>query len=125
LPASSHVVRLAVRVLRLPKRRHRGKSDNAHFLRELGSPETGVAVLAASTGTQFAEENPARGNGAFTKALVEGLSGGADVRRTGRVTMLALMPYVAQRVGELTEMRQTPTVIIPNALPDFPLVMVK
>ena len=41
------------------------------------------------------------------------------------MTMLALMPYVAQRVGELTEMRQTPTVIIPNALPDFPLVMVK
>jgi WD40 repeat protein len=104
---------------------HRGKSDNARFLRELGSPETGVAVLAASTGTQFAEENPAWGNGAFTKALVEGLSGGADARRTGRVTMLALMPYVAQRVGELTEMRQTPTVIIPNALPDFPLVMVK
>ena len=44
----------------------------------LASAENGLVVFAASTGSEFAYERGEWGNGAFTKALVEALTGAAD-----------------------------------------------
>lgn len=102
--------------------RRAGNSDMAAMINELTSAENGVIVFSASTGRQYSLENPAWGNGAFTKALVEGLKGAADYRRTGRITYKMLDVYVSERVKTLTGGKQTPVTIIPQGVPDFPVV---
>jgi uncharacterized caspase-like protein len=59
----------------------RGAADINAVVNDLTSAENGVVVFASSTGRQFALEQDAWGNGAFTKALVEGLGGKADLHR--------------------------------------------
>jgi WD40 repeat protein len=85
----------------------------------LASAENGVIVFAASSGRQESEENAAWGNGAFTKALVEGLSGGADLNHVGRITFKGLDFFVSEEVRRLTKGRQTPVTIMPVGVPDF------
>ena len=46
---------------------------------ELTGAENGAVVFTSSTGRQFSLEDPEWNNGAFTKALVEGLTGKADL----------------------------------------------
>jgi uncharacterized caspase-like protein len=90
---------------------------------ELSSAETGAVVFAASTGRQVAFEDPAWGNGAFTKAVVEGLGGKADLTGSGRVTVNMLDLYISERVKALTAGQQTPATSKPQMVPDFPVAM--
>lgn len=95
--------------------------DNTSALNGLASAENNIIVFASSTGTQESIEDAAWGNGAFTKALVEGLRGSADFNRRGRVTYKQLDAYVADRVEELTKGRQTPVTPVLVTVPDFVL----
>ncbi|MFO0573932.1 MAG: caspase family protein [Polyangia bacterium] len=90
---------------------------------DLASVEGGVVVMTAATGSQASIEDAAWQNGAFTRALLEGLAGRADLRRTGRVTVNMLDLYVSERVRELTAGTQTPATAKPSTIPDFPLVL--
>ena len=98
-------------------------SDLTSIVNELSSAENGVVVFAASTGRQFAQESPEWGNGAFTRAVVEGMSGKADVGRTGRVTHKMLDLYVSERVKALTRGTQSPVTIVPQGISDFPVAI--
>ncbi len=98
-------------------------NDVNAFVSDLASAENGVIVFTASTGRQFSLEDPAWGNGAFTKAVVEGLGGKADYQKTGRITLKGLDYYVAERVKELTGGRQSPVSIAPSGVPDFPIAV--
>ena len=91
---------------------------------DLTDSENGAVVFTSSTGRQFSLENPEWNNGAFTKALVEGLNGKADLFGKETVTVKSLDSYVANRVKELTKGQQAPTTIIPSSVPDFPLAIV-
>jgi uncharacterized caspase-like protein len=82
-----------------------------------------VVVFAASTGKQSSLEDPAWGNGAFTKALVEGVAGQADYTGKGRITINMLDLYISERVKELTKGKQTPTTTKPQTIPDFPVAV--
>jgi Caspase domain len=101
----------------------RGAMDITGVINELTSAQNGAVVFAASTGNQYSLENPAWGNGAFSKAVIEGLNGKADERRTGRITVTMLDLYVAERVKELTKGQQTPTTTKPHSVPDFPVAL--
>jgi WD40 repeat protein len=102
----------------------RGVTDIDQVVIDLTSAENGAVVFAASTGKQYALEDPAWGNGAFTKALVEGLDGQADYLGKGQITINMLNLYVAERVKELTTNRQTPTVRWPGTVTtDFPVAL--
>lgn len=92
---------------------------------DLTQPESGVIVFSASTGDGSAQENQVWGNGAFTKALLEGISGEADMRKKGEVTVTGLDFYVSQRVKELTNGKQLPTTAKPNTIPDFPIALIR
>lgn len=80
--------------------------------------ERAIALLARSTGThwltatgsdQFAAEFADLGHGAFTKAVLEGLDGGADSGEDGQVTVKELDAFLQKRVPELTrEFRGAP-----------------
>jgi WD40 repeat protein len=100
--------------------------DLARLANELASPENGVIVFASSTGRQLSLESREWGNGAFTRAIVAGLNGGADLMGRGRVTFQGLGYYVSAEVEKLTGGRQTPVVIAPPpGLPDFTLALLR
>lgn len=103
--------------------RHRElSSDINRFINELSSAENGVIVFSSSSGSQSSLEDPAWGNGAFTKALIEGLSGEADQGRSGRVTINMLDYYISERVKTLTNRQQTPTTA-KQQTQDFPIAL--
>ncbi|HPX56593.1 MAG TPA: hypothetical protein PK425_08655 [Syntrophales bacterium] len=80
-------------------------------------------MFASSTGRQYSVEDTIWGNGAFTKALVEGVSGKGDHHGRGRITINMLDLYLSERVKELTGGKQTPTTRKPQSIPDFPVAM--
>ncbi len=98
-----------------------GSSEIARMANNLSATENGVVVFASSSGRQLSEEHDEWGNGAFTKAVLAGLEGKADLTRTGRVTFKGLDFYVSEEVRKLTQGRQTPVTISPTGVPDFPL----
>jgi hypothetical protein len=60
------------------------------------------------------------GNGAFTKAIVEGIAlGKADLLGKGFITTSSLDTFVASRVQELTDGAQSPVMERPPEEPDF------
>ena len=71
----------------------------------------GVIVFSASYGRQASLESVLWGNGAFTKALVEGLYGRADYRKEGIVTHKGLDYFVSNEVKKLTSGMQTPVTL--------------
>jgi hypothetical protein len=88
----------------------RSAADTSRIVNDLRSPEYGIVTFASSTGRQRSYESPEWGNGAFTKALVEGLSGLADYFHNGYVTTAELAAYISDRVPKLTNGRQTPAI---------------
>ena len=101
----------------------RGVADINGIVNELKSAENGVVVFASSSGRQYSMEDPEWNNGAFTKAVVEGLNGQAAYQGGNRITVNMLNLYVAERVKRLTEGRQTPTTAMPETVPDFPIAL--
>lgn len=106
----------------------RGVMDINSVVNEFSRSERGVVVFTASTGRQLSQENPAWGNGAFTKAVIEGLGqpgkrAMADLRNDGRITTSALDYYVTERVKTLTGGTQSPIMIRPPTVPDFPIAV--
>lgn len=97
------------------------EQDLNRLANELSSAENGAVVFCSSTGQQLSQEKADWGNGAFTKAVVEGLSGRADLLGNGKITIATLEAYVAERVKELTDGAQSPTVAKPDTVPDFPI----
>ena len=77
-------------------------TDITGIVNELASAENGAVVFASSTGKQYSFEDSEWGNGAFTKAVVEGVDGKADYTGKGRITINMLDLYVSERVKELT-----------------------
>jgi uncharacterized caspase-like protein len=104
---------------------HRGMLDINKVINELSSAQNGVVVFSASTGSESAFERDDWSNGAFTEALVEGLSGAADLLNKGNITCGTLNVYIAERVKELTGGQQHPTMISPQTVPDFPIAVKK
>jgi len=107
------------------KVKRRGGLDIGAVISELASAENGAVVFSSATGRQYALENSEWGNGAFTKALVEGVSGKADFMGKGRITVNMLDLYLSEQVKELTKGQQTPTTVKPPNVPDFPIAFLR
>ena len=101
----------------------RGVADINGIIQDLIATENGMVVFAASTGEQFSLESAEWGNGAFTKALVEGLDGKAAYGEDGEITTAGLELYLGREVKALTGGQQTPTVAKPHTIADFPIVV--
>jgi hypothetical protein len=99
--------------------------DINYVANDLSSPENGVVVMAASTGNQASQERKDWGNGAFTKAVLEGVDGRADTRGKGTISYKMLDSYVSWRVEELTNKKQTPFTIVPVGIVDFPVAQTR
>jgi WD40 repeat protein len=98
--------------------------DIVGVVNDLSSAENGAVVFASSTGSQYSYEDSSWGNGAFTKALLEGLEGAAVYgSANGLITVKRLDLYLSDRVKELTDGKQTPTTTAPPNVPDFPIAV--
>ena len=97
----------------------RSANDVTRLINDLSSSKHGVVVFASSTGEQVSLESSALNNGAFTKALIEGLEGRARMMGRDYITVAMLNVYVSERVRDLTGGRQTPTLAIPRLVADF------
>ena len=86
----------------------RGDQTYQPFIDELRDASNGVLVLASSEGQELSQEDDDLKNGFFTRAVVEGLSGKADLNGDGVVTFDELSVYVDDRVKELTRNTQHP-----------------
>jgi dipeptidyl aminopeptidase/acylaminoacyl peptidase len=107
-------------------RLRRGQSNDATAaLNDLASAENGIVVFASSTGQQVSLESEEWGNGAFTRAVLEGLQGQADYKRRGRITYKMLDLYISDRVTEMTRGAQTPVSPSPVGVPDFVVAEVR
>jgi len=98
----------------------RALGDINRLVNELTSAENGVVVFASSTGQETSQESPDWNNGAFTKALVEGLSGRGDFNRDGVISLNELNLWVADRVKDLSAGEQHANMIRPDSIRDFP-----
>lgn len=90
-------------------------------INDLKSAENGVVVFAASTGRESAFEREDWGHGAFSEALLEALTGKADVFHEGVITVASLEYWLAERVKKLTEGHQHATSAKPETIRDFPI----
>ncbi|MGH1433340.1 MAG: caspase family protein [Lewinella sp.] len=102
--------------------RRGGSPDISRILNEFASAENGSITYSSSTGRQYSLENTEWQNGAFTKALVEGLEGKAKAS-DGRVTCKSLDGYVTERVKTLTKGKQSPVTNFPPDTPDFTIAV--
>jgi uncharacterized caspase-like protein len=101
-------------------------ADITGALKEMMSAGSGQVIMTATTGGTYAYENKDWGHGAFTRALNDGLkSGFADYDKNGVITIKELDFYVTFRVKELTKGKQKPTTIVPDSIPDFPILLKK
>ncbi|HXM70201.1 MAG TPA: caspase family protein, partial [Thermoanaerobaculia bacterium] len=104
----------------------RGTVDVNALVNELSAAENGVIAFASSTGREVSMERDDWKNGAFTKALVEGLvEGRADLLHKGTITLSQLDAFVVSRVKELTGGTQHPVMTRPPTVPDFAIALVR
>ena len=103
----------------------RGGTDIGTAVNDFAQAEGGVVAYAAATGREFSFERPDWGHGAFTKALIEGLEGKADLLHKGTITTATLDLFIENRVKELTGGQQHPVMSRPKTVPDFPIAVVQ
>ena len=101
------------------------QTDITSAVNDFAQTEGGVVAYAASTGKEFSFENEQWGHGAFTKALIEGFGGQADLLHKGTITTATLDLFLENRVKELTNGRQHPVMNRPTTVPDFPIAAVQ
>ena len=99
--------------------------DVASLVNDFSRVENGLVTFAATQGTELAAERAEWRHGAFSLALIEGLSGKADLMHKGAITVSALDYYIAERVKTLTDGHQHPVMSRPDTVPDFAFAMAK
>jgi len=95
-----------------------GKTNITSVINDLTAKENNVVVFASSTQNEESQESDDWNNGAFTKALVEGMRGGGDMFGKGKVMYTGLQAYLSMKVSELTKNTQHP-VVLPGGIADF------
>jgi hypothetical protein len=102
-----------------------GPVDTNRAVSEFADKSLGVLLYASASGRQCSVERSEWRNGAFTKAVIEGMEGKADIDKNGIVETDELDFYLRRRVEELTNGRQTPVRVKPDSAPELKLVPLK
>jgi hypothetical protein len=97
------------------------QADVDRFANDLKAAENGIVVFTSSTGNELSLEREDWKNGAFAKAVVEGLRGAAARPQVPVVMISDLQGYVSTRVRELTSGSQKPMMAMPATVEDYPI----
>jgi hypothetical protein len=84
--------------------------------------DANIVVFSATDKDTEAQETSKLGHGVFTYAVSQGINGGADFGKQGRVNMWALAEYVSDEVKRLTNDEQEP-VFSGSGVKNFVLAM--
>jgi uncharacterized caspase-like protein len=84
--------------------------------------DANIVVFSATDKDTEAQETSKLGHGVFTYAVSQGINGGADFGKQGRVNMWALAEYVSDEVKRLTNDEQEP-VFSGSGVKNFALAM--
>jgi uncharacterized caspase-like protein len=95
--------------------------DVDKFANDLKAAENRIVVFTSSTGNELSLERDEWNNGAFAKAVVEGLHGAAAQPKIPVIMISDLQGYVSRRVKELTNGNQRPMMAMPKTVEDFPI----
>lgn len=79
-----------------------------HFLEQLRRTKNGAMLYASSAENKRSKENPAWGNGAFTKALISAFNGGARQQFDEGLSTQTLYNYLYNEVMRITNFEQAP-----------------
>ena len=99
--------------------------DMNRLANEIGDNTLGVLLYASARGRQYSYERAEWGNGAFTRAVLDGLAGAADSGKLGYVETDELGVYVRRRVMAMTRGLQEPVRVKPDAAPEMKIVLLK
>lgn len=80
---------------------------------------TGTIVISSSAGKYYSYEDNMHQNGLYTYALKEGLMGAADINNDEQITINEIKTYLFNRVDELSDGIQKPTIRQDNLEVDF------
>jgi hypothetical protein len=94
------------------------------LVRDLTAEDSGVIVMCASAGREYAIESKLTKAGFYTLGLVEGMSGHADVDGDGVIYIHELDLYASARVRQLSVGRQNPTLGRPSTVRPFAIAKV-
>jgi len=97
--------------------------DNDRFVKEL--QEANAVIFTSSRGKELSQEDDKWGHGAFTYALIEGISGKADLIKDNKVSMKELDAYVSETVPQITNGAQHPITVTPDGYVNFPVALIK
>ena len=97
----------------------KGPPPTETLVRDLTAEDSGVIVMCASGGREYANESPLTKAGFYTLGLVEGMSGHADIDGDGVVYIHELDMYATARVRQLSGGRQNPTLGRPQSIRPF------
>jgi hypothetical protein len=97
--------------------------ENSSLVRELMDP--GTVIFTSSRGSELSQEAAEYGHGVFTYAIIQGMSGQADLIRDGLITMKELDAYVSETVPRLTRGLQHPTTSTPEGYVNFNVAQTK
>ncbi len=89
------------------------------FANELRAAKNGVVVFASSTGDEVSLEPAGLNNGAFTKAVVDGMHGAAARPGNKVISISDLTSYVYHTVHDLTGGNQPPMTAMPKTVEDY------
>ncbi len=103
---------------------HRSKTLKNKIANDLTPVEKAKVVFASfpSVNGECLEE-PVWNNGAFTKALVKGLAGNADLTSDGMITIMELDLYLNEKIKSLSHGRRTVNMMKTEGTPDFTIAV--
>ncbi len=119
------VINLPSKVLLILDTCHSGnimgvRRDLVGAIKSILDAGTGQIIMTATTGNGYSYENERWQHGAFSKAIIDGLSQNkADFNNDGMITIKELDLFITEYVKQLTKGKQKPTTIIPSSIPDF------
>src|SRR5262249_60671437 len=96
--------------------------DTVGLINEFKSAGPGLITYASSLSRQLSAELGTLQNGIFTKALVEGLGGAADVNGDKVIDTVELDLYLTRRGKQVGKGYQDPHMGQTRTMPPFPLV---
>ena len=95
------------------------------LVQDLASEDSGVVVMSASLGREYARTSSATNGGFFSLAIIEGLEGYADINEDGVITIEELDIYAHERTRQLSGGMQNSATSIPSGVRPFPLSTVE
>lgn len=101
------------------------QADVTGVVNRMARADSGVIMFASSGGNELSLERSDWKNGAFTEALLQGITGGADYEKDGDISTAELNLWLTTQVKKLTQNRQNAVMVKPDTVPDFSIARLR